>query len=639
MGRINILQAEVFNKIAAGEVVEKPASIVKEFIENSIDASSTDILIEIEGGGIDKIKVVDNGIGIHPDDVKSAFLPHATSKIKTTEDLSNILTLGFRGEALASIASVSKLKMQTKQEGFETGKVIEIEGGIIKNFADCSVNNGTIVEVNDLFYNIPARRKFLRKPKTEESEITNLITRYILANPTIKFTYIVDGVVIYKTNGISLNDAIYLVYKKEFLDNLLKLDYSCDNIKINGYVSKPSYTKSNRTYQTLIINGRYVINSLISSAIQNAYANQLMKGQFPAYILNLTIPNNSLDVNVHPNKLDVKFENSQKIFGYFYSAVTKALMGFSEVKQINDGIDFTQDKIKILQNLNKVSAGKSFIETQNAELEQKKADIKNAYKNLVSEKNVFNDTPILTQTLNNQLTSLEKSYENVVETNIKANESFNINLESKDNQNITTKQQIFENVNNLDYKIIGTFLNTYILIEMDNSLFVFDQHACHERINYDKLITQLNNKEIVSQPLLLPYVLNTNSLEGEFLENKIEVLKSLGFEIGLFGQNCYKVSSVPQILYSISLKEFFNEIFADLLTLKKLTSADVLKEHICQKACKASVRAGDKLSEKDIEILLNTMKENNMILACPHGRPAVIQITQNELEKWFKRKV
>ena len=639
MGRINILQAEVFNKIAAGEVVEKPASIVKEFIENSIDASSTDILIEIEGGGIDKIKVVDNGIGIHPDDVKSAFLPHATSKIKTTEDLSNILTLGFRGEALASIASVSKLKMQTKQEGFETGKVIEIEGGIIKNFADCSVNNGTIVEVNDLFYNIPARRKFLRKPKTEESEITNLITRYILANPTIKFTYIVDGVVIYKTNGISLNDAIYLVYKKEFLDNLLKLDYSCDNIKINGYVSKPSYTKSNRTYQTLIINGRYVINSLISSAIQNAYANQLMKGQFPAYILNLTIPNNSLDVNVHPNKLDVKFENSQKIFGYFYSAVTKALMGFSEVKQINDGIDFTQDKIKILQNLNKVSAGKSFIETQNAELEQKKADIKNAYKNLVSEKNVFNDTPILTQTLNNQLTSLEKSYENVVETNIKANESFNINLESKDNQNITTKQQIFENVNNLDYKIIGTFLNTYILIEMDNSLFVFDQHACHERINYDKLITQLNNKEIVSQPLLLPYVLNTNSLEGEFLENKIEVLKSLGFEIGLFGQNCYKVSSVPQILYSISLKEFFNEIFADLLTLKKLTSADVLKEHICQKACKASVRAGDKLSEKDIEILLNTMKENNMTLACPHGRPAVIQITQNELEKWFKRKV
>ena len=234
MSRINVLDESVFNKIAAGEVVEKPASIVKEFIENSLDAKATEITIEIENGGIDKIKVIDNGIGIHPDDVKSAFLPHATSKIRTTEDLSNILTLGFRGEALASIASVSKVKMQTKQAEFELGKIIEIEGGIIKSFNDASLNNGTIIEVNDLFFNIPARRKFLRKPKSEESDITNLMVRYILANPQIKFTYIIDGDIYYKTNGTNLEDAIYLIYKKDCLNNLIKVDYESEGIKITG---------------------------------------------------------------------------------------------------------------------------------------------------------------------------------------------------------------------------------------------------------------------------------------------------------------------------------------------------------------------------------------------------------------------
>ena len=640
MGRINLLDESVFNKIAAGEVVEKPASIVKEFIENSLDAKATDIIIEIENGGIDKIKVVDNGIGIHPDDVKSAFLPHATSKIKTTEDLSNILTLGFRGEALASIASVSKVKMQTKQAEFELGKVIEIEGGIIKNFSDDSLNNGTIIEVSDLFYNIPARRKFLRKSKSEESDITNLMVRYILANPKIKFTYIIDGEIYYKTNGTNLEDAIYLIYKKDCLNNLIKVDYSNDEISINGYISKPTYTKSNRTYQTLIINGRYVINSLISTSIQNAYGSSLMKGQFPFYVLNFNLPNNLLDVNVHPNKLDVKFENTQKVFGYFYTAISKTLLNFSEVKKIvDDFLDVSRERSKILEKLNKNHEGKSFNQTENLDIQSKKDEILKTYANLTTKEYTFNDSPILSKVLETQLNNLDKVEEVNIDNKNVQNDLPKVENVVPSQNNFTTKQEIFESVNKLDYKIIGTVFETYILIEINSSLYVFDQHACHERINYDKLLKELDAKNIALQPLLIPYILNTNSLEAEFLEQNIDNLNELGFEISLFGDKCYKISTVPQVLATINLKEFFADLFGDLNSYKKLTTKDILKEKLSQKACKASVRAGDKLSENDIQILLNIMKENNMTLACPHGRPAVIEITKNELEKWFKRKV
>lgn len=640
MGRINLLDESVFNKIAAGEVVEKPASIVKEFIENSLDAKATDIIIEIENGGIDKIKVVDNGIGIHPDDVKSAFLPHATSKIKTTEDLSNILTLGFRGEALASIASVSKVKMQTKQAEFELGKVIEIEGGIIKNFSDDSLNNGTIIEVSDLFYNIPARRKFLRKSKSEESDITNLMVRYILANPKIKFTYIIDGEIYYKTNGTNLEDAIYLIYKKDCLNNLIKVDYSNDEISINGYISKPTYTKSNRTYQTLIINGRYVINSLISTSIQNAYGSSLMKGQFPFYVLNFNLPNNLLDVNVHPNKLDVKFENTQKVFGYFYTAISKTLLNFSEVKKIDDDfLDVSRERSKILEKLNKNHEGKSFNQTENLDIQSKKDEILKTYANLTTKEYTFNDSPILSKVLETQLNNLDKVEEVNIDNKNLQNDLPKVENVVPSQNNFTTKQEIFESVNKLDYRIIGTVFETYILIEINSSLYVFDQHACHERINYDKLLKELDAKNIALQPLLIPYILNTNSLEAEFLEQNIDNLNELGFEISLFGDKCYKISTVPQVLATINLKEFFADLFGDLNSYKKLTTKDILKEKLSQKACKASVRAGDKLSENDIQILLNIMKENNMTLACPHGRPAVIEITKNELEKWFKRKV
>lgn len=638
MNRINILEAEVFNKIAAGEVVEKPASIVKELVENSLDAGATDILIEIESGGIEKIKVVDNGFGIHPQDVKTAFLPHTTSKIKNVDDLTAISTLGFRGEALASIASVSKVKLATKQNAFEMGKIIEIEGGIVKNFSDTAKNNGTTLEVSELFYNIPARKKFLRKPKTEESEITNLVVRYILANPTIKFTYIVDKQIVYKTTGTNLEDAIYVVYKINAKENLLKVDYKLDNIQISGYISKPTLTKSNRTYQTLIVNGRYVVNNLISTCIQSSYQNFLMKGQFPLYVLNFNLPLSSLDVNVHPNKLDVKFENTQKIYGYFYSAISKALLDFSEVKKA----DYSLFE-KITTKPEKPNfVGKSFSEEI---LEPKSFNTENSIKTykefeaMSTTNKEFHDSPIMANIINKAVEQQKVLKE--LQTEIKEVEIFSKNeqFQTEVKENITTKAQVFENINTLNYKIIGTVFNTYILLEMNDSIFVLDQHACHERLNYDKLIKELEQKNLSIQPLLLPYVLETNVLETNFILENLSSLQELGFTVNEFGQNAFKVSTIPSVLYNINLADFFKEILSDLNAFKKVTTKDILKEKLSQKACKASVKAGDKLSNQDIEILLNQMINSNMTLACPHGRPAIIEITKNEIEKSFKRKV
>lgn len=634
MNKINVLESEVYNKISAGEVVEKPASVVKEFVENSLDANASEILIEIENGGIDKIKVVDNGEGISPDDVKLAFLPHATSKIKVAEDLFDINTLGFRGEALSSIASVSKVKMQTKQKEYDIGKVVELEGGVIKNFEDTVISNGTIVEINDLFYNIPARKKFLRKPKTEENEITNLVLRYILANPFVKFTYIANNELIYKTEGTGLEDAIYLVYKKETLDNLLKVDYKSDEVEIWGYISKPSFTKSNRTYQTLIINGRYVINSLISTCVQNAYENVLMKGQFPLFVLNLKIKADKIDVNVHPTKLDVKFDNSQKIYGHFFTAISKTLLDFNEISTVNDtsikdfvlrerdkkykdfGFSFNQTKEEITDNSKEDEQ-----ELKAVILPSKSTEGNNIYNHYssFSTSNDFNESPIMSKVFERRLQEQETREENEIK--------------------ITTKNNIFENIDALNFKILGICFDTYILLEMNNSLFILDQHACHERLNYDKYVKSLKEKSISVQPLLVAYILEVNSLEYSFLESKIELLNELGFEISEFGNNCFKVSSIPSLLCSINLSAFFKDLLGDITSLKKFDTADILKEKISQKACKASVRAGDKLSKEDIELLLNKMKENNMTLSCPHGRPCIIELSKNELEKWFKRKL
>lgn len=644
MPNINILDKTIFNRIAAGEVVEKPASVVKELVENSIDAKSTNITIEVESGGIKKIRVTDNGCGMDIDNLPKAFLPHATSKISCLDDLDKIGTLGFRGEALSSIASVANITAVSKVKERESGSKIIINGGEVESVTETGCVDGTSITIENLFYNVPARAKFLRKPKTEENEITNLVSRLILANPNISIKYVADGKTIYHSTATGLKDAIYTVYGASVVENLVPIDYTYQNIiKVDGYIGIPSFTKPNRTYQTIIINGRYVNNKTISTAIFNAYEPYIMKSCFPFFVVSMTIPLDKVDVNVHPNKLDVKFENNNLIFGAFYTPINEVLLSLSskirkyESEEKEEPITSSQtvnfNNLHTLDN----NIGSQF---NNNESQEKVDTVKYA--------TIEDDEP------SSQLT--DNSFKSETEQNIAqsinsflSNKEFefevNTNEISQNMINRATQEHIFKQSDMFDdrkvdlasLKIVGTCFNTYIIVENNDSIFFIDQHAGHERLLYDKFKALFEKDDLAVQSLLVPYVLNTNYLESNFINNNIDVFKSLGFEIEPFGINSFKVSSVPVLLKDISLYQFFNEVLQDVNKNLNLTKSDILKEYLERSACRSAVKANDILSKQEIEILLNMLNQNNQILQCPHGRPVIIEITDKEIEKWFKR--
>ena len=640
MPNINILDKTIFNRIAAGEVVEKPASVVKELVENSIDAKSTNITIEVEGGGIKKIRVTDNGCGMDIDNLPKAFLPHATSKISCLDDLDKIGTLGFRGEALSSIASVANITAVSKVKERESGAKIIINGGEVESVTETGCVDGTSITIENLFYNVPARAKFLRKPKTEENEITNLVSRLILANPNISIKYVADGKTIYHSTATGLKDAIYTIYGASVVENLVPIDYTYQNIiKVDGYIGIPSFTKPNRTYQTIIINGRYVNNKTISTAIFNAYEPYIMKSCFPFFVVSMTIPLDKVDVNVHPNKLDVKFENNNLIFGAFYTPINEVLLNLSSKIRKYESEEkeepATSSQTVNFNNLHTLdnNMGSQF---NNNEFQEKVDTVKYA--------TIEDDEP------SSQL--IDNSFKSETEQNIAqsinsflSNKEFefevNTNEISQNMINRATQEHIFKQSDMFDdrkvdlasLKIVGTCFNTYIIVENNDSIFFIDQHAGHERLLYDKFKASFEKDDLAVQSLLVPYVLNTNYLESNFINNNIDVFKSLGFDIEPFGINSFKVSSVPVLLKDISLYQFFNEVLQDVNKNLNLTKSDILKEYLERSA----VKANDILSKQEIEILLNMLNQNNQILQCPHGRPVIIEITDKEIEKWFKR--
>lgn len=644
MPNINILDKTIFNRIAAGEVVEKPASVVKELVENSIDAKSTNITIEVEGGGIKKIRVTDNGCGMDIDNLPKAFLPHATSKISCLDDLDKIGTLGFRGEALSSIASVANITAVSKVKERESGAKIIINGGEVESVTETGCVDGTSITIENLFYNVPARAKFLRKPKTEENEITNLVSRLILANPNISIKYVADGKTIYHSTATGLKDAIYTVYGASVVENLVPIDYTYQNIiKVDGYIGIPSFTKPNRTYQTIIINGRYVNNKTISTAIFNAYEPYIMKSCFPFFVVSMTIPLDKVDVNVHPNKLDVKFENNNLIFGAFYTPINEVLLNLSsKIRKYESEEKEEPATSSQTVNFNNLHTLDNNIGSQfNNNESQEKVDI-------VKYATIEDDEP------SSQLT--DNSFKSETEQNIAqsinsflSNKEFefevNTNEISQNMINRATQEHIFKQSDMFDdrkvdlasLKIVGTCFNTYIIVENNDSIFFIDQHAGHERLLYDKFKALFEKDDLAVQSLLVPYVLNTNYLESNFINNNIDVFKSLGFDIEPFGINSFKVSSVPVLLKDISLYQFFNEVLQDVNKNLNLTKSDILKEYLERSACRSAVKANDILSKQEIEILLNMLNQNNQILQCPHGRPVIIEITDKEIEKWFKR--
>lgn len=650
---IKILSQMVANRIAAGEVVERPASVVKELVENSFDSGADKIKVEIDNGGISKIVVSDNGCGISKDDLPLAFLPHATSKISTVEDLDSISTMGFRGEALASIASVSKIFLTTKTRDSENGYKIDATGGNISKISEIARLDGTTLCVENLFFNTPVRAKFLKKPKSEEAEVTHLIEKFMLSHPEISFCYVVDGKEVYNHASGELSEVIYLLYGREVLDNLLKLDYVEDGISVGGYIVSPKLSRPNRTYQSLFVNNRYVENYMISACIQGAFEPVLMKGRFPIYVIKLSVPFDRVDVNVHPNKKEVKFDNPQKMFGIIRRAVEKALISANLIAEFQVADEQEQDfeKFHIKNELHPAETGFNSFQKSNfdklcqsegasyqvsvdseekplmtaKELQKRGIDIINMpdFSSVKSDKtpknknggNIFFDQAV-------------DSVMKEVEISIAKDKDSKIELKIPE-----TKEETFLTASPENIKIVGTVFKTYIITEFDDSIYIIDQHAMHERQLYDELCSQIESKNISKQGLLVPYSFKLSSKDRDIFAEKVENLREIGFDISQ-NNDRFVISSVPFVLSGIQLSNFVEELLNQDV-IKDETASKILKGKLCQTACKHAIRAGDSVSKEQIFYLIKKMRES--IPLCPHGRPIIVKISRKDLEKMFKR--
>lgn len=655
--KINVLEPRIFNKIAAGEVVERPASIIKELVENSVDAGAKHITIEIENGGISKIRVIDDGCGIDFDDLQRAFLPHATSKIKEDSDLFEIKTLGFRGEALASIGAVSFVNLISKTKDSSTGGTIQISGGDMGVPTICGADNGTDITVQNLFYNVPARAKFLKKPKTEESEITDLVEKFILSNPTVSIKYIIDGKIRHISNGKGMMDAIYEVYGKNTLDNLLYFEQEYDDMRIYGFTSKPEFSKPNRTYQTIIINNRYIKNTTIQSAVTNAYGEVLMKKQFPFFVIYLDMDFSAVDVNVHPNKMEVRFENGNNIYPRVFELINKTInsIDYTRTYQSKESLTLV-DSLSVPDDIKNITIEENNFDINKFNIDSEKlnklweseevnisasSNTENNIGNLGNGSKEVNKLDTTDQIISNLSKKYSGSSANIftamelssADDVLKNGISFGSKLLNK----MEAEQEEIDVSKNQSIRILGVLFKTYIVIEYQNSMLLVDQHAGHERILFDQMMESLKNQKLAIQQLLVPYVLDVNAVEENYILEHIEDLKTLGFDVEEFGDKTFKVSTVPYILEDVDFKEFFDEFLQDMKNPKVFSFVGSFRDKVASMACKAAVKGGDELSYSEVAKLIELFAENNTKLLCPHGRPVVIKVTENEIERWFKR--
>ena len=627
MSEINLLSSKIYNRIAAGEVVERPFSVVKELVENSIDAGSKNISVEISDGGKSVIRVFDDGSGIERDQLKKALLPHATSKIATLDDLDDITTLGFRGEALASIASVSKIVITSKPQNQKSGASISAEGGNIGEITEDASPNGTEIVVRNLFFNTPAREKFLKTDRGEESDITAIMTKFVLGNPTVAFKYVADGKVILQSFGDGLESAMVSVYGNQIINDCFYIDSEKNGIKINGYIGKQYFSKPNRSYQSAFMNGRYIINQTISAAITNAYASYMMKRQYPFYVLSIELPPETVDVNVHPNKTDVRFSDNRIVYGAIYSVLSKVLDGVGEALNIvveNNDIkptEITQDYVTHTTPDQSVSAVENF----------KKPDPHNS--GLPFENYSYNTLSFCDSGKTNDSRADESKVK--ADDIFAENKAYIENLEKKREELLNKPVQQVVEIETV-MRFVGQVLNTFLIFEDGHDVYFVDQHAAHERILFDKFMNQIKSGTIDVQPLLIPYIENVNPEEYAFLLDNIKAFESLGIDLSDFGKNSVKVSSLPTCLVDMNVKDFLFDLLSDLRGLKSLSMGDILREKIAQKACKAAIKSGDSVSDGEVAIIADAIKKN-MGLKCPHGRPVVVKVTRTEIDKWFKR--
>ncbi len=599
--KINKLPSEIFNRIAAGEVVESPASIVKELTENAIDAGATEISVSVRGGGIDKITVIDNGCGIDFDDLPTAFMPHATSKIKNLDDLDTISTLGFRGEALPSIAAVADVTMISRTADCEVGGKIVYNGGRLISHDKVGAALGTVVNIENLFANIPARKKFLQKPSREETKIFTFIEHLVLANPNIVFKFDSETKR-FASPGEGLESAVFAVYGDVVLRNTVKVKLDEPPISVEGFTCLPTFTKPSKNYQNIIINGRYVESIDIQYAVYSVYASYLMKRQYPLFVLHITMPFDMVDVNVHPSKLQVKFADTVAVKSTVARAVKNAVMPkLTDPKKLDDE-DF------------------SF-----SEAPPKKEEYGSSHTLFSS---FFNITqPPVAPTVADQVPEPPQSLQtgDIAQPPVYADLYASASDYSHKEQFVPTES-----------KFIGKLFNTYIILEHGDNCYFIDQHAAHEKLLYDKLLRDYESKRLVTQPLMIPFVFDVSPQDAELLSENIELLEDCGFGITPFGEYTFTMSYLPYECAGIDMQAFVSDML--LLINSREKSPMILKERLMQAACKAAVKGEiDDLSQSEIDALLSEMSARNITLFCPHGRPIAVCFSKKEIEKWFKR--
>lgn len=641
MNNIRLLDNNLINKIAAGEVVERPASVVKELMENSIDAGATSITVEIKEGGISLIKITDNGKGIPKEELKTAFLRHATSKLRTLDDLEDIMTLGFRGEALSSIASVAQVEMITKTKDSQVGHKIVINGGVVEKEEESAGNNGTVFAMKNLFYNTPARRKFLKKPATEGGYVSEVVNRIALGHPEIAIKYINNGNTIMQTNGSGdVKSVVLYIYGRQMASQMIETSYSKDGFTVEGLIAKPELSRGNRNYENFFINGRYIKSNIVQNAVEEAYKGKLMVGKFPVFALNLKVPANTVDVNVHPTKLEVRFSDDNLIYDIMYNAVLKALKKTELIPEVtwdkpkkvkSDNVQGTLEDIAFNNTVEKKAEN---IETKTVVENDFKYDDKPIFSNQsVAEKAPEPKNPVLNainKVYQEPYCNEEKPIEKPAET-----ENISEKPEEKPilNEQKEEKRKPFFN----NYRIVGQLFATYWIVEQNNCMYLIDQHAAHERALYEDFTEKFKNSQISSQQLLQPIAVNLSEGEKVIVEENMELLESFGFEIEEFGARTYAIRAVPYVFNSPSNVSFFMDI-VDTLADKNLKSIyDTKEDAIAMMSCKAAVKGNDRLSYSEAQELIQRLLSLQDPFTCPHGRPTIIEMTKYELEKKFKR--
>ena len=649
MNKIQVLDQITIDKIAAGEVIERPASIVKELVENSIDAGATAVTAEIKEGGIAYIRIADNGSGIEKSQVPSAFLRHSTSKIRTAEDLTHIASLGFRGEALSSIAAVSQVELITKTEAETFGTLYRISGGKEESMEDTGARDGTTFLVRQLFYNTPARRKFLKMPMTEAGHVSDLMTRLALSHPEISFQFINNGQSRLHTSGNgNLKDVIYHVYGREIAANLLEVDHEEKGIHITGYLGAPLISRGNRNFETYFINGRYIKNQVVYKAIEDAYKDFSMQHKYPFVVLHIAIDGTEVDVNVHPAKMELRFSNQQEVYNAVFATVDQTLHKKELIPDVK-----LEEPAKTPEK--PVPGGVSFEvcvpapQKPAAEAKEppRERDLDYFMEEMKKRVRSYHEQNSAAEVKGQgEIFKPKRQMDRIREAAAYAAKSGSDDPKKQpasDPVKEPRQMELFEGnllkgENRPDYQLVGQVFDTYWIVQQEDRMYIIDQHAAHERVLYEKTLQSMKTREFTSQMISPPIILNLTMQESDLLKKYMDRFTRIGFEFEEFGQESYAVRAVPGNLFHIAKKELLLEMLDSLSDeITRNHSSDLIDEKIASMSCKAAVKGNMHLTAQEADALIGELLTLENPYHCPHGRPTIIAMSKRELEKKFKR--